>query len=147
MDKVQTLKAIEDARNAHIAQMQKIDNWMNSQKVDNPTAVLKTECSFGLWLYKEENRVEDILGNQFYEKIDILHAKWHEEYARVYKIFYKEKKTGFFAKFKKEEEIDSLALDKAKLYYQELQETTEQLLKVIAASHRRIEALSDSKFT
>jgi hypothetical protein len=39
-----------------------------------------------------------------------------------------------------------LELDRAKLYYSELEETTEELLKALGSSERRIGALKESKF-
>ncbi len=39
-----------------------------------------------------------------------------------------------------------MELDKAKLYYSELEVTTQELLKVLGSSERRISALPESKF-
>lgn len=146
MDKEHTLEAINNARNAHISQMDKIESLIKGEEVQNPTAVAKTECQFGQWLYKNDNHIEDILGSQFYENIEVLHAKWHHEYLRIFKIFFKEKKKSFFSKLFKLNDMDEMELDKAKLYYSELQVTTNELLRALASSERRISALNESKF-
>lgn len=148
MNKEQTLESIQNARKAHEAQMAKILALINGLKPENPTALSKTKCDFGMWLYEEDNRVREILGAQFYTKLETLHAKWHSEYSRIYRMFFKDAdaKRGFFSKLIGSTQLNSMELDKAKLYYAELNETTSELLKALGASERRIAALSDSLF-
>ena len=146
MNKEKTLESIQKARRAHEAQMVKISILLSGSKPDNPTAVSKTKCEFGMWLYDEENRVREILGAQFYTKLETLHAKWHSEYARIYAMFFKDVKKGFFSKIIGSTQLNQMELDKAKLYYAELKVTTSELLQILGASERRIAALSDSLF-
>ncbi len=146
MNKEQTLEAIHKARLAHEAQMVKIKSVINGEEVSNPTAVVKTECAFGKWLYDEDNKVKKILGSQFYENIETLHARWHQEYINIFKICFKDKKQGFFSKILGKSAINDMELDKAKLYHSELVKTTSELLQALDVSKRRIQALSNSKF-
>ena len=146
MNKEETLQTIRDARDAHISQMNKIEALLNGEEVENPTAVACTECAFGLWLYNKNNRVEAIIGEQFYRQIELLHTKWHGEYSRIFDIFFKNRKKGFFAKVLGLSKIEEKEFDKAKLYYSELKETTEELLRILGSSQRRISALNESKF-
>jgi len=147
MTKEQTIESVKKARIAHIRQMDKIAAVMKGEEIDNPTPVSKTECDFGHWLYGENNHVKKLIGSQFYEKLDLQHERWHSEYLRIYNIFFTQKKKGLFSKFFKRNSIDPLELDKAKLYYAELQETTEALLQALGAAERRLEALSETKFS
>ncbi|PHQ65468.1 MAG: hypothetical protein COB99_03845 [Sulfurimonas sp.] len=146
MDKTKTLESIQNARRAHEAQMSKIKAAINGDKVENPTAVAKTKCTFGKWLYNDENRLRDILGSLFYDNMEVLHAKWHTEYFKLFEIFFKEEKKGFFSKILGSSKVSEMELDKAKLYYSELEETTKELLKALGSSERRIGALPESKF-
>jgi hypothetical protein len=145
MDKEKTIEAIVNARVAHENQMKKIVALINGKEVENPTAPLKTECDFGKWFYTDD-RLKGILGTLFYSKIETLHARWHMEYSRLFEMFFKSKKKGFFSKAFGPSKPAEMELDKAKLYYSELKVTTEELLKVMASSQRRIEALSEKKF-
>lgn len=148
MDKNKTIESIQKARKAHLAQMDKIAAVIAGEKVDNPTAVASTECDFGKWLYADENKLEEILGSLFFSKLEVMHSKWHLEYARVFEIFFKDKdkKRGIFSKLMASNKIDPLEMDKAKLYYTELQATTAELLKIIDSSERRINAMNEGKF-
>jgi hypothetical protein len=146
MTKEQTIASIKKAREAHELQMDKIQAIISGKEVENPTAVEKTKCEFGQWLYADENHVKEIIGHQFYENLDLKHEKWHIEYIRIFNIFFKEKNKGFFSKLLGLKNIDPLELDKAKLYHAELQETTKELLKALGSAERRISALNESKF-
>ncbi len=147
MDKEKTIEAIVKARKAHQNQMRKIIALINGKEVDNPTAVLKTECDFGKWLYNTDNNLKGLLGAIFYNNLETLHARWHIEYSRLFDMFFKNrKKSGLFSKMFGSGKMDEMEIDKAKLYYSELEETTSELLKAIASSQRRIEALREEKF-
>ena len=147
MNKEKTLESIQNARKAHETQMSKIKSAIDGEVVENPTAVAKTKCAFGIWLYDDENHLRNILGSLFYDKLEQLHGKWHSEYIRIFEIlFQKTQKKGFFSKIIGTSKVDEMELDKAKLYYSELQVTTQELLHALAASERRLTALNESKF-
>ena len=146
MDKNETLEAIESARASHISQMEKIKALINGEKVDNPTAVAKTECQFGKWLYNKNYNLPVILGTLFYTNVEVQHGKWHGEYTRLFNIFFQDKKQGLFAKLLGAPKIDEMELDKAKLYYSELEVTTNELLKMLDTCERRVSAMGEAKF-
>ena len=146
MTKENTIESIKKAREAHILQMDKIAAIINGENIDNPTAVSKKDCDFGHWIYDDSNHVKRLIGSQFYEKLDRQHEQWHIEYLRIYEIFFRGNKKGFLSKLLGGNSVDTLELDKAKLYYSELKATTEELLKVLAAAERRLGALSEAKF-
>ncbi len=146
MDKETTLESIQNARKAHETQMMKIKATIASGNVDEPTAVVKTECAFGHWLYGNENYLRDILGALFYENMETLHAQWHAEYLRIFQIFFKEEKKSFFSKMMGASKVSDMEVDKAKLYYSELEATTKELLKALGSCERRVGALPKSKF-
>ena len=126
--------------------MSKIASLFDGKELDNPTAVSKRKCEFGQWLYNDNNKLQRVLGTQFYENIETTHAKWHAEYMRIFEIFFKNKNKSFFVKLISSNKITEMELDKAKLYHSELLETTSELLKILASSERRIMALSETKF-
>jgi len=147
MTKDETLTAIKKAKEAHELQMQKIEAAIDGKEIKDPTALEKTKCAFGKWLYDPQNHMQEIIGSQFYTNLDFEHEKWHREYAKIYNILFTQKKQGLFSKLLGKKAIDPLELDKVKLYYLELQETTSNLLKALASSERRVSALQESKFT
>jgi hypothetical protein len=143
------LDAIENAKKIHLQQMQKISAVLDGKKIDNPTALSKMECECGVWFYSNESQMKEILGAQLFERLDTSHEKWHKEYVNIHDIFFKEdeKKRGFLSKILKRDKIDPLLLDKAKLYFIDLQKSTDELLLVSESASRRVSALKDTKFT
>jgi len=147
MTKTETQEAIKQAKEAHELQMQKIEAAINGKEIDNPTAINKTECDFGKWLYDDKNKMKEIIGSQFFTTLDIEHEKWHKEYTKIYHILFRDTpKKGLFSRMLGKNSIEPMELDKVKLYYVDLQETTTRLLKVLASSERRVAALPESKF-
>jgi hypothetical protein len=146
MDKKTTLAAIEKVKHSHEAQMTKIETLLDGLDVNNATPIAKSQCAFGQWLYAQDNHLEDILGTQFYAKLDSQHEQWHLQYVKIYNIFFKDKKTGFFAGLLGGNKVDDLLIDKAKMYYSELQPISDELIHTLDACHRRANAMSDTKF-
>ncbi|MDD2790829.1 MAG: CZB domain-containing protein [Sulfurimonas sp.] len=146
MDKAQSLEAIKNARKAHELQMKKIVALINGEEVENPTAVNKTQCDFGKWFYAEDGHLPKLLGALFYNELEVMHARWHMEYVRIFEIFFQNKKQGFFSKMIGVNRVSNMDLDRAKLYYSELEATTNELLKALAVSERRLGALNESLF-
>jgi len=151
MDKIQTLDLIENAKKAHELKMHKLELLLDGKNVDDLVSVTKTECDFGKILYPNEKFLRDVLGSLFYEYLDTLHEKWHDEYNKVYEIFKeyytnRAEKKSFFSKFvgnKKEIGVD---IDKANLHYDKLKSITVELISRIEVCKRRVNALNDSKF-
>ena len=147
MTKEKTLDAIKYAKEAHKEQMANIKFLIEGKHIDNLTPVSKMKCAFGQWFYKDDQNIKNILGVQFYDNLDSIHEAWHMQYAKIHAIFVSEKEEGFFSKLFKTHKISALELEKAKVYYKELEEITKDLLKVLDASQRRTQALSPSKFS
>jgi len=147
MTKNETIEMMKKVKEAHELQMQKIENAMNGEEIKNPPAVDKEACTFGKWLYNEENHIKEIIGSQFYAVLDLEHGKWHAEYSKIDAILFKGSgQKGLFSRFLGKKSIDPMQLDKIKLYYKELEEITQRLLKALASAQRRVSALNESKF-
>lgn len=146
MNKEMTLNALQDAKKRHLEQMEKIEILLGGKRIKNPTPVSKTECEFGKIFYGQKEHFYSLLGAQFYERLDLLHEQWHKQYAKIDALFFEEKSEGFLSKLLGSSKIDPLHYDKAKLYFVELNTITQELLKLLETSMRRVEALSDTKF-
>jgi len=146
MNKEKTLQSIQNAIKVHEMQIDKIMDAIEGKDVKDPIAVDKSDCEFGKWLYGPDNQLRSVLGSFFYDQIEVLHIRWHSEYAKIFDILFKTQKKGFFSKIMGTPKIDEMELDKVKLYFSELKITTKELLKVLGSSERRISALPESKF-
>ena len=146
MNKQEMIEAIEYARRAHIDQMNKIEALIEGKRVNGLTPIAKTKCDFGKWLYGDSENIRVVLGVQFFENLDLLHETWHVEYSKIYNIFFAESTRGLFAKLFSSNKINTLEIEKSKVYYKELQKATQDLLRALEVSQRRVLALNESKF-
>ena len=140
------IMAIEEAEQVHLTQMKKIKSEIAGKTIENPTPLSKRDCECGLWFHSNEEEMQTIFGLQLFERLDKAHENWHCDYENIYKLFYKEKK-GIFSKIFDSKESHDMKIDKAKLYYSELQRDTAELLKISEIAKRRVYALGDTKFT
>lgn len=144
MNKNKSIEAILKAKEHHASQMLIIKKLAHGRDINGPSPTTIMECNFGKWLYNPKYRIKEILGLIFYEKMDSLHKKWHNEYLDIYKIFQKKEKKTFFSKITGNNKIKPMDVDRAKAYYKDLEKTSEKLLLELDKSHRRFVALSDS---
>ncbi len=147
MNKTQTIEKMNMIKKNHIAQTDKVFDAIHGRKVHKPTALSHKECEFGEWLYSKNNRLRDLFGSMFFEKLELIHEQWHKEYAKLFKIlFEKQQSQSFLSKMISSPKIDPLEIDKAKLYYSNLKETTSELLKTFELCEKRILALNEERF-
>ena len=147
MTKAEMLHAIENAKHIHLEQMNKIKLEISGKEVQNPTALGKMDCECGIWFYAHEKEMKNVCGLQLFERLDKSHEKWHIDYANIYNLFFKEERKGLFSKIIGFGKQNEMKLDKAKLYFSELQKDTEELLSVSDSAIRRVSALKESKFS
>jgi hypothetical protein len=147
MTRQEMLDAIEVAREIHKRQMDKVQHIIKGELSEDPTPLGKMECECGQWFYANKDLMTKILGFQMYERLDKTHERWHKDYSRVYDIYMEQQKrgNGFFSKVL-HKNMDALEFDKLKLYYKELSEVTEELMRETDAAKRRVAALAESKF-
>lgn len=147
MTKEVMLQEIENAKHIHLEEMSKIESVIAGKKIDNPTALSKMECTYGIWFYGNAKEMQNIFGLQLFERLDKAHEKWHMNYASIYNLFFKkEEKKGLFSKLIGSGKPDEMTIDRAKLYFADLQKDTAELLAVSDAAIRRVGALNESKF-
>lgn len=127
------------ARNVHTQNMQKALLLAKGiPKEGAPVAVNHKECDFGKWLYGNEANLKAAAGYAVYDEIETLHREWHEEYAKIYKLYYEDTKQGVFSKMlgvgRKMSELDQ---EKAKAYLDDMKKITWSLTKKLESLEKR----------
>lgn len=146
MDKEKTIESFKNAKKVYEEQMEKLEVAMDGSNIKIPTAALQTAEVFGEWFYLNNDNLRSILGSLFYDKIEILHVKWHAEYIKTFDVFFQKQKKGFFQNAFGSSKVSGMELEKVKSYYKELKIITKELIKTIDSSERRLSALAESKF-
>ena len=145
MNKEQTIILLDKIRDIHINLMKQTASILDSKIVTQADKNCNLKYEYEELVDLNGVHLQKILGLLFYSKFDLLHKQWHKEYYRLYEILYKKDKS-LFSKFKKRKKINSMEMDKCKLYFSELKITTDALTKAINLSKRRVTALSDDAF-
>lgn len=148
MQKETIVKNIEKARKSHLTQLQKAQFLVRGMPLDvEPTALSKYKCLFGSWLYGDEAFIKKALGASFFSEIEALHSQWHDEYQKIYQIYYVDSGKGLLSKLLgKKAKISSLDQDRVQTYLTELDRTTQALIKKIDLMKRRINSLPAGQF-
>lgn len=147
MKKEHIIHAIEAAETYHEEQLDKVARLIKGEKIENPTPISKEACKFGKWLYGEAKDIQSILGLQFYDNMEIMHGFWHSEYKKIYDIFYDlDKNIVLSFLFGNRRKVEADMLKKAQEYFEELQSITQNLLKALHVSKKRVLVLSESFF-
>ncbi len=146
MGKKKMITALENARKSHKLQMRTIDSMIKGKEVSETLEVDRYKCEFGKWLYHEDNHLKHILGSQFYTKLDDEHTRWHSECHKISEILSVKEKKGFISKLIGSNKEQLMKREKAGIYHEQLKIKTEELLKVLTSSQRRLEAIHDDKF-
>lgn len=81
---MQTETAIDEAIYAHSRWKMRLKNIIQSGQTDVPLLIIKNpnECQFGKWL----NSDKEAKKSSYYQQVNELHAKFHEEAAEVVKL-------------------------------------------------------------
>lgn len=146
MDKNKMVAALQNARKSHRLQMRSISSMIKGKEVSEKIEVDKHKCEFGKWLYSEDNRLKHILGSQFYAKLDDEHTRWHSECHKISDILSVQEKKGFVSKLVGSNKEEQMKREKADIYYEQLKIKTDELLKILTSSERRLLAMHDSRF-
>ena len=146
MNKQYMISALENARKSHKLQMRTIGSMIKGKEVTEKLEVDKHKCEFGKWLYDEDNHIKHILGSQFYTKLDEEHTRWHSECHKISDILSVKEKQGIISKLIGSNKEEQMKREKAGIYHEQIKIKTEELLKVLTSSQRRLEAMHDDKF-
>jgi len=146
MKKEKILEVLEKAKDSHLNLSIKVGQLISGKSVNDLHSLREDECDFGEWMNEDVAYKKSILGTQFYIRLDSVHTKWHREFLNICDIFKDEKSKGLLSKLFSSK-IEPMKLDKAKFYYAELKNVTDELINNLEISYRRVAALSESKFS
>ncbi len=145
MEREEILGQLKIGKAIHIGWLQKarqIIDGFTINETSNP--VTSTECKFGLWFYTDGQRLNSLRNNspQSMKTIEKLHYTLHETYQDIYDIYYGDKSKGFFSsKFSKRKVKDN-NIELAKVYYDKMKETTDDLITEFTRMERRIAVIN-----
>ena len=148
MDKNEILDHLINAKKAHLKWLQRAKALISNIPVEQDAIPVDyTECMFGQWYYGECQKIALMPGMDCISDIGKKHQDLHDEYMKIFKIYFGDANKGFFSKlFNLRKKVSETEQDIAKRYYDNLKDISDELIKHIEKLERRINALPQSAF-
>jgi len=149
MEKEVVLTQLRAAKAAHISWVQKAKFLIEGIDIDKSAIpVNSTECKFGKWFYSDAQKLNGLRNNSLecMETIEELHARLHDAYLKIFKLYYTVENQGFFSKlFSNKKKLTDETIELGREYYLHLEDISKELLAEIARLERRVIAIQDSE--
>jgi hypothetical protein len=110
---------------------------------DDPVTVDYKACAFEKLLHENEAVLKKIVGNRFFSEIEALHRQWHQDYCKIYDLYYHQEK-GFISKwFGGNPKPTERELELAGSYSADLKEATWKIVHLLELVESRIKNMKD----
>lgn len=147
MDKSEYLEILQQTKKHQSAQLFKIQSVIGKILPRNSLDFLKIEDGdMGKLLYENKEQTLRVLGSIFYEELESIHRTWCDEFMKIYYIYFNSEKQGLIASIFNKKEVVAFDIDKALAYYDDLEQTTQEMAQSIDKIYKRLNALPNSKF-
>jgi len=148
MKKSETVEHLHSAKKAHVKWVQRAKALIEGLPIEKDAIPVDcTECKFGQWFYGDGQNLNAIPGMECLRDIEDLHFKLHDIYMKIFKIYFGEMNRSFFSKlFNMKTKVTANDKEVARDYYDQLLETSHQLLSVIDRLERRLHAMTAGAF-
>jgi hypothetical protein len=149
MEKNTILEQLRAAKAAHISWVQRAKLLIEGIEIDkNSIPVNSTECKFGQWFYGDAQKLNALRNNSLecMDNIENEHAKLHDIYLKIFKLYYVVETRGFFAKlFSNKKKLTNETIELGREYFIQLEQISKTLLLEISKLERRVIAIQDTE--
>ncbi len=143
-NKAQYLHSFQEIQKQHKGQLLQIEFLLNKNSSTETIDKKDNFCTFNTWALNNP-ALEKLLGVQMYKKLITTHTQWHTYYKKILQILFEENTSTFRKLFSSKPSAQ--AIDRAKAYFDDLQQATNELEHIVVVCERRLNALNESKFS
>ena len=150
MEKRDVVEHLRAAKAAHIKWVQKAKLLINGLDVEEDNIpVDATECKFGKWFYSEGQILNSLssIPSKEIDSIEELHSKLHDEYLKIFNIYFNKVKAGLLCKIfgLKRRNVTDEEHRLARDFYDSLEIISKDLLKEINILEKKLIAVSEEE--
>ena len=99
MNKNEVLDHLRDAKKAHLKWLQRAKALISNIPVEKDAIPMDyTECMFGQWFYSDGQKIAMMAGMDCIAEIGVKHQALHDEYLKIFKIYFGDANKSFFSK-------------------------------------------------
>jgi gas vesicle protein len=147
MLKKSILKQLSLAKSSHLTWIKRANHLISNTSLNKDFIPFdSTECSLGMWINQEGRKLRHIKKiNRLINNIEYHHTELHNIYLNIYQIFFMiPKQKSFFQKlFNFGSEIENEEIkDAVKLHLEDIQNSSETLLKLLNELENQIKNLT-----
>jgi len=148
MQKYQIVEKIRAARLAHIQWVQRAKSLVNGLPTNEEDIPLTPDsCSFGKWFYSDGQILLAIFNEKVVSEIESLHNDLHDEYFKIFKIYFDTSELGFFEKLlKTKKKVSDKEQKRALQSLQKLEKISEELIKSLNVAETKINMAEPDMF-
>lgn len=143
MKKELAIKTVKDLATQQVFFMFRIKKMIYNQESTDIANIYAYDTLFKTTILNPYHKFYELLGGFFYDKIVDSYNIWFEDCEKIYQMLYKEPKNIKKPKIKSISESD---LDILKSRFDDLQNTSAELVTSLNDSNERLNALSSDKF-
>jgi len=150
MEKKIIIEHLRTAKAAHIKWVQKAKLLINGLDIEEGTIpVDSTECTFGKWFYGE-GQVLNLLTHispTLIQNIEELHSQLHDEYLKIFNIFFNKAKAGFICKLfgLKRKNVSDEEYKVSRGYFASLEKISKDLLEEINKLEKELVVVTEEE--
>lgn len=150
MERKDIVEHLRAAKAAHIKWVQKAKLLINGLDVpEGAIPVDSTECKFGKWFYSEGQILHSLtnVSPQAIKSIENLHSKLHDEYLKIFNIYFNKSKAGFLCKIFgiKRRNVSDQEYKFGQDYYAILENISKDLLEEIDKLEKKLIEVSEEE--
>lgn len=146
MKKNEILKKLSRAKKIQQSNLQKALLLAKGIPLEGePVTVSYKECAFEKLLHHDEAAFKKIVGDSFFSEIEALHKQWHEDYYKIYDLYYHHEK-GFLSKLiGGKPKLTELEHEHAQAYSTDLKEATWKMVHLLEMVESRIKNMHEKE--
>lgn len=147
MHKSQAIQNLNHARTAHIRTLNSIKMLVSGLTMEEARFKLgQTETDFGKWFYEEAMLFRSPKSKIHLEAIESVFSQLHDHYAKIYKIYFGGKSSGFASLLGKKRKPSEAEKELAQRLYEEMVVFSDQLKKHLNVFESQLHASSEADF-
>jgi len=145
MKKNEIVQKIRLARLAHVKWVQRAKSLVNGVPIKEEDIPLTSDaCEFGKWFYSDGQILLAIFNERSVKEIEDLHNQLHNEYMKIFSIYFDMSNIGFFARLlSKGKRVSEEEKKRAKSYLNLLEVTSNKLIKKLNIMETKINMVKD----
>lgn len=146
MKKDDIIAQIRAARLAHVQWVQRAKSLVNGLEIhEEDIPLMPDSCIFGKWFYSDGQVLLAIFNEKTVREVEHLHNDLHDEYMKIFKIYFSTSNLSFLEKIlKSKKKVSNIDKSQALKHLKNLEKISDQLIKNLNIIETKIN-MADAK--